>query len=77
MRKIAITLSVAAAVLFAGAIAFKADATSLRSGTSGLPAATKNFSPLQETACRGWGPMCPPGWVWRCGPNKCKCRRCW
>jgi hypothetical protein len=76
MRKIAITLGVAAAVLVAGGLAWKADATAVKSGTSGLPAATKNYSPVEQTGCRGWGPMCPPGWTWRCGPWKCKCRPC-
>ena len=76
MRKVAIALSVAAAVLFAGGIAWKADATTWRSGTLNLPSAAKNYSPIENAACYGWGAHCPPGYHWVCTPNKCKCRPC-
>lgn len=53
MRKFAIALGMTAAVLFAG-VAWKADATTWRSGTLNLPSAAKNYSPIENTACYGW-----------------------
>jgi hypothetical protein len=77
MRKLAMALGIAAAMVLAGGVAWKAEATSLKSGTVNLPGVAKNYSPVQQTACRGWGAFCPPGYTWRCGPYKCKCRPCW
>ena len=51
MRKLAIDLGVMMAVLLAGGVA--ANATSWRSGTLNLPSAAKNYSPIDQTACRG------------------------
>jgi hypothetical protein len=48
MRKFAIALGIMAAVLFAG-VAWKADATTWRSGTLNLPSAAKNYSPVENT----------------------------
>ena len=76
MRKLAIALSVLAAVAFAGGVAWKAEATTWKSGTLNLPSAAKNQSPVEQTACYGWGRFCPPGYRWGCGPYKCKCRPC-
>ena len=76
MRKLAIALGVSAVVLLAGGVAWKAEATSLKSGTLNLSSAAKNQSPVEQTACYGWGRFCPPGYTWRCGPYKCKCRPC-
>jgi hypothetical protein len=59
MRKFAIALGITAAVLFAG-VAWKVDATTWRSGTLNLPSAAKNYSPIENTACYGWGRHCPP-----------------
>jgi hypothetical protein len=53
MRKLAIALGVAAAMLFAGGVAWKADATTWRTGTLYLPSAAKNYSPVEKTACTG------------------------
>jgi len=75
MRKFAIALGIMAAVLFAGA-AWKAEATTWRSGTLNLPSAAKNYSPVENTACYGWGRHCPPGFHWFCGPRRCWCVRC-
>jgi hypothetical protein len=75
MRKFAIALGITAAVLFAG-VAWKADATTWRSGTLNLPSAAKNYSPIENTACYGWGRHCPPGFHWFCGPRRCWCARC-
>jgi len=77
MRKLAIALGVAAAMILAGGLAWKAEATNFRSGTVDLPGLAKNYSPIEKAGCRGWGPMCPPGYKWICTPFKCKCRRCW
>ena len=75
MRKFAIALGIMAAVLFAG-VAWKAEATTWRSGTLNLPSAAKNYSPVENTACYGWGRHCPPGFHWFCGPRRCWCERC-
>jgi len=75
MRKFAITLAAAAAVLLAGAFAFNADAT-LGSGTLGLPMAAKNYSPVDTVSCRTKGPLCPLGYTRVCRPWKCWCARC-
>jgi hypothetical protein len=75
MRKLAIALGVTAAVLFAGGLAITADAASWKAGTFKLPSAAKNYSPIEKTACKGWGRFCPPGYHWTCLPV-CKCRPC-
>jgi len=74
--QLAIALGVAAAVLFAGGVAWKADATTWRTGTLNLPGAAKTYSPIEKTACTGWGRHCPPGFHWFCGPVRCWCRPC-
>ena len=61
MRKLAIALGVSAAMLVAGGIAWKADATTWRSGTLTLPGVTKNYSSIEQVGCYGWG-RCPPGY---------------
>jgi hypothetical protein len=55
MRKLAIALGVSAAMLVAGGIAWKADATTWRSGTLTLPGVTKNYSPIEQVGCYGVG----------------------
>jgi hypothetical protein len=75
MRKLAIAVGVSAAMLVAGGIAWKADATTWRSGTVNLPGVTKNYSPIEQVGCYGWG-RCPPGFKWRCGPYRCRCLPC-
>jgi hypothetical protein len=64
MRKLTVALGVTAALLVAGAFTWKADATTWQSGTLALPDAVKNYSPIEKTACNGWGPHCPPGYTW-------------
>jgi hypothetical protein len=45
---------------------------------SRLKAAAENYTPIEKAACYGWGPHCPPGRTWRCGPyGRCWCARCW
>jgi hypothetical protein len=80
MQKLVITIIAAAAIVFAGALTWKADAqTSVAAAIMG--SANKNFTPvekapLEQAACRGWGRHCPPGKVWTCGPRGCWCRWC-
>jgi hypothetical protein len=75
MRKIAIALGLSAAVLVAGGIAWKAEATTWRSGTLNLPGVTKNYSPIERVGCYGYG-KCPPGLRWKCNGNRCWCKPC-
>jgi len=65
----------AALVLVASVIA--ASAQIQTRGAAGLHAQMQNATPLvQQAACWGWGPYCPPGTVRRCGPYRCWCARC-
>jgi hypothetical protein len=61
MRKLAIALGLTAALLLAGGVAWKADATTWRSGTLNLPSAAKNFSPIVEDRLLWVGPPLPAG----------------
>lgn len=74
MRNLAFTL--AASALALGAMAFSANAASWP-GASSLHAQVQNATPLQQAACRGFGPYCPPGTTRVCGPYRCWCRRCY
>jgi hypothetical protein len=75
MRKLTIAVVAAAAILALNSIGCSANAVTASGNT--LPNAAKNFSPIQETACRGWGRWCGPGFVRACGPYRCWCRPCW
>ena len=75
MRKLAIAVGVSAAMLVAGGIAWKADATTLRSGTVNLPGVAKNYSPIEQVGCCGWG-RCPPGLHMALQSYRCWCRPC-
>jgi hypothetical protein len=59
MRKFAIALGIMAAVLFAG-VAWKADATTWRSGTLNLPSAAKKLFTDREYCLLWMGPPLPP-----------------
>jgi hypothetical protein len=67
MRKLAIVLAATTVMVFAGALAWKADATTL-TGVGGLPTVTKSYSPIENVRCV-------------CGPRGCACHRrvwrCW
>lgn len=77
MQKLAVALGLSAVVLLAGGLAWKADAASWRSGTLNLPGLVKNYSPIDQIACRGWG-RCPPGFRYKCRPIRgCRCMACW
>ena len=71
MRKLAVALLAVTAI----GIGSSATAASWHGAT--LPGVVRNFTPIHEAACRGWGPWCPPGYVRRCGPFRCWCRPCW
>jgi hypothetical protein len=73
MRNLAITLTAAAAILFAGSVAWKAGAATWVRGAS-IPAVAQNFTPIETVACGGRGPHCRWGRHWVCGPYG---RRCW
>jgi len=68
MRKLAIGVAVMAVVIGAGLFAWQAEATT-STAAANLGATAKNYSPVKEIACRGWGRHCPPGFIWRCGPG--------
>jgi hypothetical protein len=75
MRRFAILLTAAFALLLAGMLGFQADAT-VGSGTLGLPAAAKDYSPIDTVSCRWKGPLCPAGYTRVCRPWRCWCARC-
>ena len=75
MRKFGVALAVGAALLLAGSLSWKAEATSAVKSEA-LPALVKKFSLIDKAACNGWGRFCPPGYTWRCGPYRCACRPC-
>lgn len=75
MRRVAIMLGAAVALLLVGVYAFEADAGA-GAGTLGLPAAAKNFSPVNQVACKIAGPTCRIGYTRVCRMWKCWCARC-
>jgi hypothetical protein len=76
MRKLVITLAATAAILFAGAAAFKADAQTSR-GAANLPAASQNFTPIEKAACGPRrGPYCGPFHTRVCRFGRCWCAHC-
>jgi hypothetical protein len=76
MKKITMTL--AAAALMVGSMALTANAQTHQFG-SGLHAQIQNATPIvQQTACRGFGARCGPGFTWVCGYyGRCWCRPCY
>jgi Spy/CpxP family protein refolding chaperone len=76
MRKITMTLAVAAFAI--GATALSAQAQTQASGAAHLNAQAQNATIIHEAACHGWGAHCPPGRTWTCnGYGRCWCRPCW
>ena len=75
MRKLTMTL--AAAALMLGTMAIAANAQTQAPGAAGIEAQIKNYTPIEQAACRGFGRWCPPGFVRRCGPYRCWCARCY
>lgn len=75
MRRIALLLTTAFALLIVSALGFQADAT-VGSGTLGLPMAAKSYSPVDQVSCRTRGPLCPLGYTRVCRFWRCWCARC-
>lgn len=75
MRKVTMTL--VAAALAVATTALTANAQSIGPGAANFHALAQNATPIiQKTACQGWGPYCPPGWVRACNGWRCWCRPC-
>jgi len=83
MKQLAFVMTVIAAMLFAGVLVWKAEATPL-SGSVDPLTVTKSHSLVQNAACMFGTTRCPAGTKWMCthGTNavgetkKCKCRPC-
>ena len=78
MHRLVIACATTAAILLAGALAWKAEAQTSR-GAAALPAAAQNFTPIEKAACGPFrGPHCGPFRHWVCGPYRrhCWCARC-
>jgi len=75
MRNLAISLTAAALVLAATAIA--ANAQTQAPGAAGLHAQIQNATIFKQAACRGFGPYCGPGWTRVCNHWRCWCRPCY
>jgi hypothetical protein len=74
MIKLTMTLTAAALVL--GAMAFQASAQDGAASTHPL----KNMTPIVKlAACNGYtgGCGCAPGWISSCRHRCCRCVRCW
>jgi hypothetical protein len=61
MRKLAIAVGVSAALLFAGGVAWKADATTWRTGTLNLPHRSEGLFADREDRLHRLGPPLPAG----------------
>jgi len=57
MQKLAVIAAVSAALVLGGTLASYAQTSR---GAPSLPAASKNFTPIEKVACGGPGPYC--GW---------------
>ena len=81
MKQLALFTTVIAAMLFAGVLVLKAEATPL---TGSVEPAAKNHSLVQNASCMFGTTRCPAGTKWMCvhGTNavgetkKCRCRPC-
>jgi len=77
MKKLAMTLAVAAFAL--GATALQANAQYQRPGAAACFYALKNATPvIKRVDCRGGtgGCGCGPGWISACAPGCCRCVPC-
>jgi hypothetical protein len=81
--QLALVATVTAAVLFAGLLVWRAEATPLTGSVEPF-ALNKSYSPVQKAACMFGTSRCPAGTKWICthgsnanGPTKkCKCTPC-
>jgi hypothetical protein len=74
MRKLVVTSTAAMAIMFAGVLAWQAEAAPWRAAAI-VGTAVESISPVQEVTCHRWG-RCPPGRRWICGSRGCWCRPC-
>jgi hypothetical protein len=74
MRTKLIMLSLAAALIAIGGVAFEANAT-MGAGTESLLAPAKSYSPIEKASCNGRGLFCQAGSTLRCKPI-CVCVPC-
>jgi hypothetical protein len=74
MRAKLITLSLAAALITIGGVAFEAKAT-MGVGTQSLSAPAKSYSPIEKANCNGQGLFCHAGSALQCKPL-CVCVPC-
>ena len=83
MKQLALFTTVIAAMLFAGVLVWKAEATPL-TGSVRAARAAKSHSLVQNASCMFGTTRCPAGTKWMCvhGTNatgetkKCRCRPC-
>jgi Spy/CpxP family protein refolding chaperone len=75
MRKRTLIIAAAAVFLLVNSIGFSAHAATT-APASAIPNSARNFTPIHQAACQGWGRWCPPGYVRACGPYRCWCRPC-
>ena len=73
MSRTAMFLLASFALAFSAVAIPQAEAASI--GAAFSPRA-QPYSAVQEAACRGWGRWCPPGFIRRCGPYRCRCVPC-
>ncbi|MBV9288507.1 MAG: hypothetical protein JO288_11915 [Hyphomicrobiales bacterium] len=66
MRRTAIVLAASTALMFGGALIWRAQAQMER-GSAVLSETAKNFTPIEKAACGPhWGRYCPPWHHWVC-----------
>lgn len=76
MRKLMLMLAATAALLFAGALTWKAEAA-ISGGAGHLAITAKDFTPIIKSGCGGPGAHCRWGRHWTCGPmGRCWCAPC-
>jgi hypothetical protein len=76
MRKLLFTVTAMTAILFAGSLAWQAEAQTSR-GAATVRAAGQNFSPIEKAACGPFpGRWCGPFHHRVCGPYRCWCAPC-
>lgn len=68
MQRLVAVLVVTTILLFAGLLAWKAEAM-VGAGNAQLATAAKASSAITQAACGGTGSHCPPGYVWN--GNRC------
>jgi len=75
MRKVTLILSATALTL--ATMVMAANAQTQGAGAARLHAQIHNATPIEQAACRGFGPYCPPGTTRACNRWRCWCRPCY